>query len=205
MLVVCIAQSCTKTEYDVNVIYAGSYDFVEKNDLGDFASELSEVLPTDFNRDGEKNAGLISYWIMTEDQIEEYNQKLLEKKENGEQVSILNTGFLSEQRSSFNTNLLAGQYAILLVDESLYLQMEKVKTEKGTTQLKALSEIFVTVPQSAFSDYGIRFSETALYKNSDHFKNLPENTVLCLANPLITSDKKQYANSLEMFKAMAKD
>jgi hypothetical protein len=43
-----------------------------------------------------------------------------------------------------------------------------------------LSEIFETVPTSAIDEYGIRFSETDLYKTFSALSFCPEDTVLCI-------------------------
>lgn len=200
-----IAQSCTKVDHDVTIMYAGPYDFTENNDTGYFVEDLNGLMPEDFNRDGEKNANFLSYFVMTEEQIQEYKATLEDLRQQGEAVGYLDTGYIASQKKDFDSTLMFGQYFILLVDEATYLELESIEFESGAKRLRKLSEIFVTVPSSAFSEYGIRFSETALYQNSKFFGKLPENTVLCLAAPQINSNKTQYANSVEMFCAMAED
>ncbi len=193
VLTVCIVQSCTKTEYDVNVLYSGPYAF-SSGEIDSAIEDLNAVMPKDFSGDGEKNTGYIYYQVMNADQLE-----ALQKESEGK----LNTSYFTSQKDMYTSALMTGNYAILLIDESLYKELELLEG-----RLRKLSDVFVTVPESAFSDYGIRFSETALYKNSKQLSKLPKDTVLCLLSPYVfgaSSDKNVYAQITEMFVAMAKD
>ena len=171
--------------------------------MDDVIEELNSAMPRDFSGDGEKNTGLVTYQVLNQEQIEALQKKLAAEREEGKTDAFLNTSYFSSQSEMYNSALMTGEYAILLIDESLYQKLE------GTEgRLRKLSEVFTTVPESAFSDYGIRFCETALYKNSKQLSTLPEDTVLCLASPLVmgsTSNKTVYAQITEMFVAMAKD
>ena len=202
VLTVCIVQSCTKTEYDVTVLYAGPYIY-SASEVDVVIEELNSVMPRDFSGDGEKNTGLVTYQVLNQEQIEALQKQLAAEREEGKTDAFLNTSYFSSQSEMYTSALMTGEYAILLIDESLYQKLE------GTEgRLRKLSEVFAIVPESAFSDYGIRFCETALYQNSKQLSMLPEDTVLCLASPLVmgsTSNKTVYAQITEMFVAMAKD
>lgn len=202
VLTVCIVQSCTKTEYDVTVLYAGPYIY-SASEVDVVIEELNSVMPRDFSGDGEKNTGLVTYQVLNQEQIEALQKQLAAERAEGKTDAFLNTSYFSSQSEMYTSALMTGEYAILLIDESLYQKLE------GTEgRLRKLSEVFAIVPESAFSDYGIRFCETALYQNSKQLSMLPEDTVLCLASPLVmggTSNKTVYAQITEMFVAMAKD
>lgn len=197
VLGVCIFQSCTKAEYDVNVLYAGPYLY-SASEASTVTEELNGVMPRDFNDDGEKNTGFLTYQVLNQEQMEELRKQIAEEKNR-----VLDTSYFSTQSELYNSALMTGEYAILLLDESLYQKLENMEG-----RLRKLSDVFAAVPESAFSDYGIRFCETALYKNSKQLSALPEDTVLCLARPLVmgsSSNKATYAQMTEMFVAMAKD
>ena len=196
VLTVCIAQSCSKTDYDVTVLYAGPYAF-ESGEIAEVMEEFNAVMPKDFNRDGEMHAGFVNYQVLNAEQLEALKAQLA--KEQGKDNVVLDSGYFSSQRELYSSALMTGNYSVLLIDESLY---EALASTDG--RLQKLSSVFTTVPENAFGEYGIRFSETALYKNSKHLQKLPEDTVLCLASHLVISDRNQYLNSVEMFRAIAK-
>lgn len=201
VLAICIVQSCTKTDYDVNVLYAGPYDFVGEEAITPVSDVLNATLPRDFNKDGEKQVGLIAYQVMTKEQIEQKQEELKQMREEGKPVGSLDTSYFSTQSSLFHSALQSGEYAVLLVDESVYQSLMSIDG-----RLRKLSEVLVTVPSGAFSEYGIRLGETDLYKNNPSIGVLSEDTVLCLASPLVfgkTSKSTEYAKMVEMFVTMA--
>jgi len=209
VLIVCISQSCTKQENDVNVLYAGPYMYSDAEKYGagkdgGAVGELNLRLPKDYNGDGEKLTGLITYQVMTKEQIEKLKEEVEENNAKPDaEIMYVDTSYLTSQNELYTSALMTGEYAILLVDEALYYNLEKTEG-----RLRKLSDVFAAVPANAMSEYGIRFSETSLYKNSEYLGKLPESTVLCLLSPLVygsTSKKAVYAQMTEMFIAMAQE
>jgi hypothetical protein len=169
---VCTVQSCSKTEYDISVLYAGPYAY-STAEITATVEELDSVLPRDFSGDGEKHTGFVTYQVLNQQQIEELKAKLAEEREKGNTDSLLDTSYFTSQSDLFYSALMTGEYGILLVDESIY---QNLMTIDG--RLRKLSDVFITAPESAIDEYGIRFSETALYKNSEQLGRLPKDTVL---------------------------
>lgn len=202
VLAVCIFQSCTREDPDVAVMYAGAYHY-SANETLTVKEELADILPKDFNEDGISVVGLVTYHVMTAEQLEEYQKLLQGDAKDGEVFDRVDTAYFTEQAKLCDSYLMTGECAVLLIDESIY---ERLAADEG--RLRKLSDVFGTVPASAFSEYGIRFSETALYKNSEQLGKLPEDTVLCLLSPYVfgaSSNAKQYSAMVEMFRAMGKD
>ena len=154
ILSVCIVQSCSKEKEDVSVMYAGPYLY-SASEFGRVQGELNSVMPADFDGNGEKCTGLVTYQVMTEEQILEY-EKLLNSDDSSNRVDRT---YFTTQFQTYNNYMLTGECAVLLLDPSLY---EKLVTSE---RLKKLSEVFAEVPSSAIDHYGIKFSENALYKN----------------------------------------
>lgn len=202
VLTVCIAQSCTREKSDVVVMYAGAYHY-SANETLVVKDELKSVLPKDFNGDGNMVVGLVTYHVMTAEQLEEYQKLLQGEAEEGEIFDRVDTSYFTEQSKLCDSYLMTGECAVLLVDQSIY---ERLVADEG--RLRKLSDVFGTVPESAFSEYGIRFSKTALYQSSEQLGKLPEDTVLCLLSPYVfgqSSDPKEYSAMVEMFRTMGKD
>ncbi len=198
VLTVCIVQCAHKDKIDAVVMYAGPYLYTSNETLT-VKQELNAVMPSDLNGDGEKITGLVTYQIMTDEQLEAYKKQL--QSYEGEKVTV-DTSYFTSQSQNCNSYLLTGECAILLIDESLFQKL------KEADRVRKLDEIFPTLPSSAIDEYGLDFTKTALAKNSEQLGKLPEGTVLCLLRPYVmgnVSDKTTYAQITKMFVAMAKD
>lgn len=200
VLSVCIFQSCDREKHDVNVLYAGPYAYTAQ-EKASVADELEKALPKDFDENGEKTVGFVSYNVMSKEQIADLKEQL--KNDPEKEGLVLDTSYYTAESEQYTAALMTGEYAILLIDESLY---QKLVDDPG--RLRKLSDVFAEIPSSAFDDYGIRFSQTALYRNSEQLGKLPDSMVLCLMSPYViggTSNKANYARMTEMFVAMAAD
>lgn len=191
VLIVCISQCAHKEKTDVVVLYAGPYLY-SGEELLTVKEELNAVMPSDFNGDGEKITGLVTYQVMNEEQLKAYK----------ELVEVVDTSYFTTQASSYNSYLLTGECAILLIDEDLFVKL------RDADRLRKLDEMFPAVPSSAIDEYGVDFTRTALAQKSEQLGMLPEGTVLCLLRPYIVgniSDSNTYSQITKMFVAMAKD
>ena len=196
ILSVCIAQSCSKEREDVTVLYAGPYLY-SGAELERVRDEFNSVMPADFDGNGKKYTDIVTYQVMTEAQILEYEEWL--KSENSE--NRVDRTYFTTQFQTYNNYMLIGECAIFMLDPSLY---EKL-VEAG--RLKKLSDVFADIPSSAIDEYGIKLSETSFYKSSETLSKLPEDTVLCLSLPYVfgkSGDEKEYSHMKSMFVAMAK-
>ena len=145
---------------------------------------------------GKKYTDIVTYQVMNETQILEYEKML-----NSDGTATVDRSYFTTQFQTYNNYMLTGECAVLLLDPSLYVKL----VEAG--RLKKLSDVFAEVPSSAIDEYGIRLSETAIYKNSETLSMLPGDTVLCLSLPYVfgnSGNEKAYANMTAMFVAMVR-
>lgn len=195
VLSICIAQSCSRESEDVLVLYAGPTDFTPAA-FDAVEEELGTVLPADYDGDGLKNVGLVNYHVMSEAQI------LAREKELGE---TLNRSYFTEQYQIYSRYITSGECGVFLLDPWLYDAI----ISQEVNILRPLSEVMTSVPDYAVGEYGIKFSETALCKNSQYLSKLPEDTILCLSRPMVLSNgsgnKEKYSNMTAMFVAMAQE
>jgi hypothetical protein len=190
VLVVCITQCARKEKHDVVVMYAGPYLYSGEEMLT-VKEELNKAVPGDFNGDGKKNAGLVTYQVMTDEQLLAYK----------EQAGSVDTSYFTAQTSNCNNYLLTGECGILLIDRSLFEQL------RDAERLRNLSEVFPALPSSAIDEYGIDFSATSLSENSEQLSKLPKDTVLCLLRPYVVGDISKseiYSQIVNTFVQMAK-
>ena len=197
-LAVMVPQIFNNTDYDINIIYAGPYIFQigEKEEAEEIFRNL---MPRDYNSDGEKTALLANMTIMTNEQLK---TALEEANKNGITL-ILNQYSSAQMDKSFSQEIFAGESVICLLDPSKY---EQVLKQSGFLPLK---EALGYKPEAAFDDYGIYFKDTAVCQYFELFKKFPEDTVLCIrrmstASVLtgIKKAQKKYEYSLDFFKRL---
>lgn len=193
VLLICVVQSCSREAEDISVLYAGPASF-SQTAFELVKDELGTAVTADYDGDGEKRAGLVAYNVMSEEQI------LAREKEIG---STVNRSYFTEQYQIYSKYITSGECAVFLLDPWLY---ESLITQEINI-LRPLSEVMTNVPEHAVGEYGIKFSETSLYKNSECLSQLPPDTVLCLSRPMVFSNgsgnKENYANMTAMFVSMA--
>ncbi len=190
VLTICITQCSARDKQDAIVLYGGPHQYTE-TELAAVRNELADILPADYNEDGQKTVGLVTYRVMTAEQLKAYQ----------EAVGRVDTSFFTNEATNLSNYMMTGETAILLVDESQFEMLCK------NDRLRDLSEVFPTLPESAIDNYGIDFTKTSLYANAKYLGSLPEGTVLCLHRPILIGDSgkdAEYAKMTAMFAAMAR-
>ena len=168
IIMICTLQMCTKEPYDVYLLYTGPA-FFSANETRSAQDALKQIMP-DYNEDGHTGVMLTAFNYQNEKQN---NDRLAQAEAAGVEMTVdyvANAALLQQ----FDFEVMSGESVIYLLDPALY---ETVKMAGG---LIPLSEIFETVPTSAIDEYGIRFSETDLYKTFSALSFCPEDTVLCI-------------------------
>jgi len=194
IFVICIAQSCSREKRDVMIVYAGhcSISVSDQKQLGDL---MSNLLPEDLDNNGERVAHLSMYQIFSEEQI-----KLIESQTdvNGKPLRV-DREHNTNQYSTYSNYIQTGESSIYLLDPWLYDELLR------SGGVRPLSEVFSEIPQGAIDAYGIRLGDTELYQTYDVLKVLPEDTVLCLMQPLVmgrSSKEEIYQFETETFRAL---
>ena len=195
ILLVCIVQSCSKRDEDILLVYAGPA-FLSQTELASVEEVMGNVLPRDFDGNGDKFVIFNMFQIFSEEQIKKITE---ETDANGKQ------GYVDRSRNSsnfdqYNKYVLTGDSSIYLLDPSLY------QTLKTNDRLCKLTDVLAEAPEGAIDEYGVRLGDTALYKEYGVLRVLPEDTVICIARPFIagtkTSKEKYYNREKEMFSAI---
>ena len=195
ILFVCIAQSCSKREEDILIVYAGPA-YMSQTELASVVEVMSNAMPRDFDNNGDKFATMDTFQIYSEEQI---------KKITSETDSEGKAGYVDRNRNSnnfdqYNKYVLTGDSSVYLLDPSLY------ETLKNNNRLCKLSDVLAGIPNGAIDEYGVRLGDTALYAEYGVMKVLPEDTVVCIARPFVaggkSSKEKYYVREKEMFAAI---
>ncbi|MCQ2355029.1 MAG: hypothetical protein MJ102_08040 [Clostridia bacterium] len=201
LVTVCVLQTCGNVSNDITVMYAGSLYITDKT-AKEIEKVLNEVMPRDFNGDGEKISDIAALNIYSAEQINERK----EQAKNDHSVIEINGYANGQELSSFDNLVTTGEYSLCLLEDWLY---ERIAVGGA---VRRLDDIFGTdgVPENAIDSYAIRFWDTDFAKKyAEEFKFTPKNTVLCLRTPVSIGSvlngkksKRNYGYAEEMFRAI---
>ncbi len=166
--VVCILQLLGKESPDVYVMYAGP-GYLTSHEAEDVRSAFRQIME-DYNGDGERGVMLTDINYLSPEQIAEKKAKA---EAEGVDLIIDNSGNAAAYER-FETEIMAGESVVLLLDPALYGFVKK------SGALMPLSEILDAVPEYALDDTGIRLADTPFAQYFTAMSVFPEDTVLCV-------------------------
>jgi len=165
---VAMIQYITHSNPDVSLIYSGP-DYITPN-MNQAFCDVLEGLMDDYDGDGKKYAQLNDLVFMTEEQIEEFERVTEEAGDKGAVDRISN----KQTSERFTYEIFGSEASICILADGQY---QMVKAEGG---FLPLSEIFDEIPEGAIDEYGVKFSQTKLYKFYSAAQIFPEDAVLAL-------------------------
>ncbi|MBQ9080234.1 MAG: hypothetical protein IJY27_04095 [Clostridia bacterium] len=196
VVIVCTFQMCTTSEkYDVTVLYTGPY-LMTSSERSGVINVLNTAMSEDLDQDGHKSVELITYQVMSEQQLRDM---AAETDENGKPLYEVNRTYYTKEYENYSNMMMTGEFAVCMLDPWLYEGLA------NADRLKKLTDVFGEIPEGAVGEYGVRLGDTALYQYYDALKILPEDTVVCLLLPYVfgaNSKEETYAKSIQMFRDM---
>ena len=183
VVTICTAQMCSKEEYDVHIIYAGSENIrgqKKENDLSMYETiykSLNEAVE-DFDGNGKAISSFEPLYMLTAAEIAEAEKEIADLKANGEGSYTLSYAQLNENKTTFKDRTMYSDTYVFLISESLYKEYQ-------TTEYDV--PMFVSI--KGLVDEGVEvqfFDDAAVYLHSTEFGklpglcDLPENTLIAL-------------------------
>ena len=171
------------------------------NETRDLETAFRNVLPSDFNADGKKLVQLETVSLMTDEQVAEAEAKAEEESS----VFVYDAKALGSNKTTFTELMMSGEYVILLVDRAQYDNI----LDSGA--IVPLADLFDAdkIPDCAYDDSSIVFSETPFAQFFNATDVLPEDTLLCVLqaseNSIFKGKDKaetQYRQQLMLYKKM---
>lgn len=219
VIVIGSVQMCTKTSYDMYVMYAGGEDIRMNAPTGE-ETEYEKLLRAtqrfvnDFDGDGERNLSMLNLFLPSDERIKEIEAM-------GPEYEI-NHSALTDNDKVFRENLYYGEYYICILSE--HLLEEWTKADKNnpflpiTPYLPEGASVITGSPEDAKdgeyvlkNEYGVYLKSTPLADNPG-FELLGDDTVICMrmlteANNHMTKKKNQqhFKNSEEVLRLMLAD
>ncbi|MBE6702834.1 MAG: hypothetical protein E7585_05430 [Ruminococcaceae bacterium] len=207
VVVVCTVQMCGRAPAgDMRVILCGPYNLMmDEAGVNDLKKCLANHLAADYDENGVKQVDISSYSVYSEAQIKAFAANV---DENGDPAPIvINTQVNASNYQSFISYIQTGDASVMFLDPWLF--------EKMKNQLTPLRNVLETVPENAITAVveeqtvalGICLGETALYRENTAMQVLPEDTVICLALPVMAGDSGKpeiYARAKEFYANLIK-
>ncbi|MBO5010384.1 MAG: hypothetical protein J6D20_06815 [Clostridia bacterium] len=175
-----VTQLFTKTEYDVNIIYAGEKAIATTSLSGDGVTELStitralEMAGEDYNNDKKVRFNLHNLCIMSSDEYQEAVKDITDPLQKSKLESEIQTN-----RQTLNDLIYSG-YFLYLFSEDIFREYDG----EGDAQLFAdIGDYIKDGGEYTYaSDRGIYLSSLEIYKTTD-LSLLPPDTVICIRLP----------------------
>jgi hypothetical protein len=199
VVLICTLQMCSKTEYDVQIMYATGKPvsrYSESGDMPDYNKIVSSLMnkTADFSGDGEVNVSFVDKYVLTPEQMAELEANL----QPGEEIPY---SLLMQNANDIGEMMVYGDFFLCFLSPEIY---EQYRSKSEVDMFYNLREVGAGLDDSCFySDSAIKLSSLEFY-NESGISSMPEDTLICLRgtiSALNTKDaKRQFAASLEVFK-----
>ena len=204
---ICSFQMCSKTSYDLYIMYAGGTSIPLTPYENEADSRHVQLLSAtkrfvcDYDDDGNRNVNLLNLYIPSSEQISE-----IESAKDG---TVVDYSLLAKQKDTFNQYMFYGDYYIVMISEELY---DGLISNENNNPLAPISSLLPENAEEAnyrlAGDFGVYLSSTPLWDNPG-FSNLDEDTILCIRRySSIGKNKKDtefYAHNENVFRLMLQD
>ncbi len=197
-----LTQLFTKTEYDINIIYAGEKAIATTSLSGDGVTELStitkaiETAGEDYNNDGIVRFNLHNLFIMSYDEYDEAVKDITDPLQKNKLQSEIQTN------NQTLRDLMYSGYFLYLFSEDVFREFDGDGEDKIFADIK--NYIKEGGDYSYASDRGIYLSSLEIYKTTD-LSLLPPDTVVCIRLPGVfdsTDGGSKYNISEKMLRAL---
>ena len=201
-------QMCTKTSYDMYVMYAGGSDIKMSGFDGkssDFERLHSATLRfiSDVDGDGERNLSMLNLFLPSDEQIKEYEKTIGKDEE-------INYTLLTENDKTFKECMMYGEFYICILSEHLLEEWSKSAdfvpflpiADYLPEGAKFVTGSGITAEEGTYvlaSEYGVYLSSTPLADNPG-YESLGSDTVICIRMYSEFSNRFNKKESLEHFR-----
>ncbi len=197
ILAITVPQCLFRQTYDTYILYAGPMTNCGSGEvMGQVQSSLVGLGMPDYNRDGNRSVMYRPILLFTQEQLDNMDE---------DEKNMTLPLFLSENRSLFSNELMAGECYICLLDPAIFEDLKEDGWIVNMNEILSPEEI----PANDYGDYGVTLSQTDFGRYFVGFNAMPKDTVLCfrymaltadMADKEATSEKRQ--NAIDLFRRM---
>lgn len=176
VILICSLQMCTKTTYDVHILYAGAYKLEKTSSDGDVSPYMGTVsslkrVSDDFDKNGSVDVNLLDLFVMTNEEISEFYQN---ESNAGKEINEIQ---IRDNTETLDTTLLMSNYYVCFLSESLFL---KYSAQHSGALFAEIAPY--TNPNNNYeyaSSKGIYIRSLDFYE-MPYISALPDDTVVCI-------------------------
>ena len=169
-------QMCSKSAYDVHVLYTGEYRFSRTSANGDLPSYNSAVqtlmrFAEDFDGDGVVSVDLRDLYVMSPERLEELGA--------ADPDADLNEALIIEDQKTLETVMLYSEYFLVFISEELFLAYEERYEGALFDEIEQYTDPVSGISYEYASEHGIYLRSLPFSEEAEICK-LPEDTVVCI-------------------------
>ena len=210
VFLVCFVQcSSSSGVAEVQLVYVGGYDpdttletppnQLTKEERQGILTVLSWVAPPMNGEEASPSVDLREFYVYDDEQIKGFCYDPQADKvhtPSADQMKLTS----AQNMDQFVTYSLTGDSSVWFVSEAVYQT-----AAFDRSRIRPLTELYATVPESAYDGYAIRLSDTDLYRYYTAFQALPEDTLIVMPHSMVwgeSSDGEVYAEFLKLYHAI---
>ena len=176
VLIICSFQMCTRTTYDVHILYAGAHKLEKTSSDGDLSPFLGTVsslkrISEDFDENGSVDVNLLDLFVMTSEEISEFYN---DENNVGKEINEIQ---IRDNTDTLESTLLIGNYYVCFLSEALFQKYEEL--HNGALFADLSPYISEGVEYEYASERGIYIRSLDFY-SMPYISELPDDTVVCI-------------------------
>lgn len=195
VFIVCGVQMCSAESVDTVICYAGP-QYLGGEDAQNIKAIIGTRLPEDYDGDGTKRAELVTYIVMSKEQILDVES---ETDADGNKVNRINREAIQKNMETFSNHVMTGDFSICFLDPYVY------DTLVTAGRLAKLSDVLGYTPEGAYGECGVKLSELDIYTEYKSISALPGDTVVCILNKQLTKSEEDFEKEIEIFVNLVSD
>ncbi len=211
--IVCSVQMCSREEFDVYVMYAGSHSVGKTSEGGDVSEHVKIMtelkgVAKDYDGDGKVSVSLDTLYMLSEAEIAKIEEELAASGKDGESYSI-NYAQLAENNSVFRDRMLYSEYYVCLLSKSLFEAYREVDGYQRFMPLTSYLDEGSTAEFVEGSENAAIYLKSTAFGNLPAMSKLPDDTVIVLRAMSEVSahfgnkeNRENYRRSEELIKNM---
>ena len=208
MLTVLTLQTCSRAEYDVHVLYAGSHRLERTSSDGNLPTYTTAVttlkkFSSDYNGDGEVMIDLRDLYVMTQSEIRD----VLEKNPDAN----VNEQLIMEDGETLASTLLYSEYFLVFISDELFKHYEEKYDGALFEEIAQFTDTGSGIEYEYASERGIYLGSLPFHEEAE-FCKMPSDTVVCIRklSEVASSFNKDtntrhYERSVDMLKKILSD
>lgn len=173
--VICLRQCATRNSYDVDILYAGPWFECDGSTTISGMHEAFAGMIDDYDGDGKKNVAYTPLFLLSHEQLEALRAENASKPD--EEKIFVSDKLLKDNRDLLDADIMTGEMSLCLLDPTIYWYMRE---NDLVDELSHYIDASLIPEGTNLEGYGIMLKDTAFGQYFGTFRDMPEDTILCV-------------------------